>query len=507
MPETPLVLSSKPGVQRDGTRITGDYCTDSEWMRFNNLGKPRKMGGYAKVSQLAAGPVYGFEVFSQGAIGYVFSGSSNGVEVQQVTTMGAYSSGPANRTPAGLGANPNYVWSMDSMYDSAGSPAQIVLAHPGQNLNDIDSNITTSTYYGLLATTSNLVDCGAPQSSGGVVVFHPYAFVYGSDGQVAWSDAGLPATWTTSVNVARICQTKIVYGAPTRGGAGQAPAGLFWSLDAVVRCTFTGGSTTFNFDTVTAESSIMSSRCVVEMDGVFYWIGVGKFFRYNGVVQELPNFLNINDFFDNINLNYRQKVWATKITRWGEVWWFYVRGSEATECNHAIIYNTRLQTWYDTPIPESGRSDGFYSQVIPNPIWCGVEPDALGKYAFWLQERQGSYDKIDGGVTSAIRSFFTTQDLNYKESGRNNNMRITRVELDLNQTGDMTVSRIGYAYPRDNAVTSSADFSPNETKVDGIRGQARYLYMNFESNVAGGYYEMGDTTLWIDRGDERPVGG
>jgi hypothetical protein len=84
-----------------------------------------------------------------------------------------------------------------------------------------------------------------------------------------------------------------------------------------VRATYVGAPAVFNFDTITAESSIMSSRCVIEMDGIF--IGserTGSWF-YNGIVKELPNQLNSNDFFANINLNYRQKVWGTKVPRLG----------------------------------------------------------------------------------------------------------------------------------------------------------------------------------------------
>jgi hypothetical protein len=188
------------------------------------------------------------------------------------------------------------------------------------------------------------------------------------------------------------------------------------------------------------------------------------------------------------------------------VWWFYPRGT-STKANWAVIYNVNLQTWYDTPIPENGRSDGYFAQVVPNPIFVGVEPDALGKYAFWLHETKQNFDKVENGIASAIQSYFVTQDINYVEQGRTNNVRLTRVELDLNQAEDMTVYRVGYAYPRSVSVTESSTFSITDTKIDDIRSQARYLFLKFESNVAGGFYEMGDCRLWLDRGDVRPGGG
>jgi hypothetical protein len=78
--------------------------------------------------------------------------------------------------------------------------------------------------------------------------------------------------------------------------------------------------------------------------------------------------MNQNYFFDNLNYNQRQKVYATKVTRFGEVWWFYPRG-DSTECNDAIIYNIREKTWYDAGTAVgTQRSAGYFSQVFHYPI-------------------------------------------------------------------------------------------------------------------------------------------
>jgi hypothetical protein len=89
---------------------------------------------------------------------------------------------------------------------------------------------------------------------------------------------------------------------------------------------------------------------------------------YNGVVKEIPNNMNQNYFFDNLNYDQRQKVWVTKVPRFGEIWWFYPRG-DATECTDAIIYNVRENTWYDAGLAVgSQRSAGYFSQVFAFPV-------------------------------------------------------------------------------------------------------------------------------------------
>jgi hypothetical protein len=112
----------------------------------------------------------------------------------------------------------------------------------------------------------------------------------------------------------------------------------------------------------------MSSQSVIEYDGVYYWCGVDRFLLYNGVVKEIPNTMNQNYFFDNLNYSQRQKIYATKVPRFGEVWWFYPRG-DSTECNDAIIYNIRENCWYDAGLSTgSQRSAGYFSQVFHYPI-------------------------------------------------------------------------------------------------------------------------------------------
>jgi hypothetical protein len=171
-----------------------------------------------------------------------------------------------------------------------------------------------------------------------------------------------------------------------RGGS-NSPSGLFWSLDSLIRVSYNpttiniGGTAITQFwryDTITSQSSILSSQCVIEYDGIYYWVGVDRFMLYNGVVKEIPNTMNQNHFFDNLNYAQRQKVWATKVPRFGEVWWFYPRG-DSEECNDAIVYNIRENCWYDAGSAVGARrSAGYFSQVFRFPIAAEWESNAVG---------------------------------------------------------------------------------------------------------------------------------
>lgn len=218
--------------------------------------------------------------------------------------------------------------------------------------------------------------------SGGVVSLHPYVFVYGNDGLIKNCSAGNVNDWVSAdANEVSVATGKIVQGLPVRGGS-NAPSGLFWSLDSLIRVSFIGGTGSppqyWRYDLITSQSSILSSQSVIEYDGVYYWCGVDRFLLYNGVVKEIPNTFNQNYFFDNLNYAQREKIWVSKVPRFGEIWWYYPEGN-STECNNAIIYNIRENVWYDAGFALGAqRSAGYFSQVFHYPISAEWNTTATG---------------------------------------------------------------------------------------------------------------------------------
>jgi len=196
--------------------------------------------------------------------------------------------------------------------------------------------------------------------SGGICILNPYTILYGSNGYWAWSTPSAPLDFiSTGSGQANITQQKILKGLPLRGGGGLSPAGLFWSVDSLVRATFVGGTQLWQWDTISAQISVLNANCIVEVDGTYYWAGDdGRFYVYNGVVRELQNSLNLNWFYDHINDSNDGKVFAIRNPRWGEIWWVYPRDNN-TEPDAAVIYNYRENTWYDTQLLGTGRSAGI----------------------------------------------------------------------------------------------------------------------------------------------------
>ena len=524
---------TKAGVQRDGTVFDMNFYTAGKWVRFQR-GRPRKVGGYAVMSNQLTGPSRGVWVNPNNGFNQIFSGYNNGLQALSVDNNGV-GAGVTNYTLSNFTVSDLNLWQFDGFYDVGGSGVASILAHPGQNLAQIDAtnntpvligdingttlsqigtfqnttsylNGTTSvtipttnaligagqavtgtgipasttvssvtlangalaavavtgtagqcsctstsglfvgqtvsvtgtntgsatgitsgvTYYiiatnyattftlsatsggaaivttagtttGLVFTIGNYqkvtLSAAATTSgastltfnnnvsvSGGLVTLHPYIFVYGNNGLIKNCAAGNAQDWVSvDANEVNVATGKIVQGLPVRGGS-NAPSGLFWSLDSLIRVSYIGGTGTppqyWRYDIITSQSSILSSQSAIEYDGVYYWCGVDRFLLYNGTVKEIPNTFNQNYFFDNLNYNQRQKVWVTKVPRYGEIWWFYPRG-DATECTDAIIYNVRENIWYDAgEALGARRSAGYFSQVFAHPVAAGWETTA-----------------------------------------------------------------------------------------------------------------------------------
>ena len=321
-----------------------------------------------------------------------------------VTVTGTISGSPTSAwlnnsavfTPDPAAGPYRVTWQFDSQFSPLGGNLSL-FAHPGYNLVDIDNGVPSQILVGNIApstgnswTFTGLSDSAGTTPTyqpisvdGGVTVLYPFIFVYGSHGYIANNNVSSTYLqqnfydWNGPLaNQVNVSSSKIVKGMPMRGGT-NSPSGLFWATDSLIRVSFNSSASStvttnqfWNYDIVSSQISIMSSNAVVEMDGVYWWMGVDRFYAYNGSVQVVPNDKNINYLFDNINYAQRQKVWATKVPRYNEIWFFYPRGT-ATECTDAIIYNTKDKLWYDAGQAQGAqRSCGYTTEIFPTPIWC-----------------------------------------------------------------------------------------------------------------------------------------
>lgn len=444
-------LDTKPGVQRDGTFFDKMYYTDGRWVRFQRgrprkIGGYRQitadLPGPSRGIFLNPQQNFNnvFSGYSSGLVVIPINNSGVGSGISPITLTGFTSDAnnlwqfdtftdtnslitfllahPGRNltlidnnvdTPVlggnitGTSMSPIGVFTETVTLTTGLNTGTIAAANPligaGQTVGDginfalgtiVVSIVGTTITFSTNALTTGAVSLSFNNNvsvSGGVVVLHPYVFVYGNAGLIRNCAAGNISDWvSTDANTVNVATGKIVKGLPVRGGS-NSPSGLFWSLDSLIRVSYvpttvnvgaTAVTQYWRYDLISSQSSILSSQSVIEYDGIYYWCGVDRFLLYNGVVKEIPNSMNQNYFFDNLNYDQREKIWVTKVPRFGEIWWFYPRGN-ATECTDAIVYNIRENCWYDAgQALGARRSAGYFSQVFHFPIAASWEINAAG---------------------------------------------------------------------------------------------------------------------------------
>ena len=90
--------------------------------------------------------------------------------------------------------------------------------------------------------------------------------------------------------------------------------------------------------------SVEGPNAVAIASGVVYWMGVDKFYQYDGRVQTLP--CDVRRYvFSDFNQEQAAQVFAGTNEGFNEVWWFYCSAGSTT-VDRYVVYNYLEKIWY-----------------------------------------------------------------------------------------------------------------------------------------------------------------
>lgn len=528
-------ITMKPGILRDGTKFQGEYCTDGQWVRFYR-GMPKKIGGM-KALQGTAAPLNStcfttvsldnniiYLLVNDINIWYASSGIDN---PYQLTTN-------FTKALAADFAYPNYLWQTINYYVETenathvlffGSPiknninavgAPVIYIAKFTNNDQIPEIISNPIKEVLNKGNQNIL-----KYLNGGCAYSQVLFLYGNNGLIAYSTRENPLIFNLNVippsvssgGINNISNDKVIFAAPIRGGT-NTPSMLFWTTNNLIKASNNSedSDTTvvFSYDNISSSITVLSTKSIIEYDGIYFWLGTDRIFIYNGVVREVQNNLNFNWFFKNINMAKKQLIFAVKDALKGEIWWFFpFTGSDI--CNWALVYNIRDNFWYDTPIT---RECGLLDNISNKMMTYGpklVNPD--GNNYIWVHE-EGVQQQNNNGLFEDIPSSFTTPTFSFASFNMNKQevcidrwTFLKRIEPDFNLAIDSTISmkinRQQYAkspivvYPDAVIYPNGIPFNGLTPKVD-LNTQGRLLSLTFSSTDD---FEMGHVLLLMNIGD------
>jgi hypothetical protein len=541
----PLVY--KPGIKRDGTTFQADYCTDGQWVRFQR-GCIRKMGSM-KGLQMSRVHTHFSDYITNIAI-IPLEGDNSNMDIYTGDNVAIFKYKDVTQGLSGTSSTQRYfgnfrqgpIWKSEVIIQNQN---QYIVYLASINQTNINSSIESTLIAGKLMGEEPLIPLAKPPKLtglSGLLYTSNYLFVYGSNGLVQWSKLKDPLDFTNADQRSiSISNDQVIDAKAVRGG-NNTPTILFWTLTSVIKCINTGapdGNLQFQIDVLSRSSSILSTRCVVEYDGMFFWPGTERFFHYNGIVKGLPNHMSLNYFFDNLDMDRRQQVVGVKNTEYEEIWWFYPERKTApsrdpeipTGLNsRALIYNIAEKTWYDTSI---SRSAATYSEEYGfmcsggRAITRPGSPPNRNLYRHEFENFTTDPSKISEileavsdvpSLTVPIPSSFTTPVFSWAAfnpmkqfTGTDRWMFLTTIEPDfiLTPPGDIDMEVIvntkQYAQ---NAVVSSAPYpvpprgtsltDPLLGKID-VSHQGRHMSLTFRTTSSN--FEMGHVMLNLSIGD------
>jgi len=142
--------------------------------------------------------------------------------------------------------------------------------------------------------------------------------------------------------------------------------------------------------------SIAGPNAIAVAAGVVYWMGVDKFYKYDGRFQSLRCDLR-QYIFDNININQLDQIISSTNEGFNEVWFFYCSyGSSVVD--KYVVYNYAEDIWY---YGSMGRTAWLDSGLLSYPI--------AATYSYNIvQHEYGLNDATDSDAGVAIQAYINS---------------------------------------------------------------------------------------------------
>jgi hypothetical protein len=261
-------------------------------------------------------------------------------------------------------------------------------------------------------------------------------------------------------------------------------------------------------------TSIYGPNAAVLASGIVYWMGIDKFYKYDGRVQTLNCDLR-RFIFSDINKSQNLQVFAGLNEGFNEVWWFYC--SEAsTSIDRYVIYNYAENegkgVWYYGTMARSAWLD---SGLRDYPIAATYQPNNTGN----LVEHENGLNDNATGTAIALDAYISSSefdiedgnsfgfvwrvvpDLTFGESTNSPTAVSPRVTMSL---FGLTNSGSGVVNTASGLVTKGSNFVITEEFTGQIytRIRGRQMIFKIASNQINTQWQLGSPRIDI-RADGR----
>lgn len=322
---------------------------------------------------------------------------------------------------------------------------------------------------------------------------------------IRWSDQEDATNWTPeSTNQAG--SLRLSHGTEIVTAISARQEVLVWTNATLYSLQYVGAPIVWGAQTVGENISIASQNSVAYANGVAYWMGIDKFYMYDGRTQTLPCDLR-QYVFKNLNYQQIEQVFAGTNEAFHEVWWFYCAGSDI-EVGNYVVFNYKENVWYYGTM---ARTAWFDAGLRNYPL--------AATYSNNLVNHEFGVDDNETATTQPISAFITSAQFDI-EDGHNfafvwrvlpditfrgstaTNPSVTMGLLPLANSGSGFNSPLSEGGSNEGTVTRTS-FHPVEEFTGQIntRVRGRQMAIQISSDAEGVAWQLGSPRI-----DMRPDG-
>ena len=251
---------------------------------------------------------------------------------------------------------------------------------------------------------------------------------------------------------------------------------LVWTNSALYALTFVGTPFIYSNQQVGQNISIAAPNAAAVVGGTtVYWMGLDKFYMYNGVVNTLPCEVR-NYVFNNLNAQQTEQVFAFTVERFTEVWWLYPSNA-STICDSYVCYNyvdsvwtygTMLRTaWLDTPLRTNPVAAGNYTTALMAGSG-GLGLGATGNL-YYHEYGNDAVDPAPQGTTAFSSCFIESADMNIAQGDKF--VFVKRMVPDFDFTGSTGAApqvNVGIYVRRESGASYDSSITPTVTETASV---------------------------------------
>ena len=160
---------------------------------------------------------------------------------------------------------------------------------------------------------------------------------------VRWSDQESVVNWTPQITNQAGGQ-RLSHGSQIITAVQARQEIVVFTDTSVYAMQYLGPPYVWGFQLLGDNISIASPNVAVIASGVIYWMGVDKFYRYDGRTQTMRCDLR-QYIYGDINLDQADQFFCGTNEGFNEVWWFYC-SADSTVIDRYVTYNYMEDIWY-----------------------------------------------------------------------------------------------------------------------------------------------------------------